>query len=104
MNTARKGNAAEVKVGKQLEADGWVVGSRRHIGGAGDLLAVSTITRRSMLVEVKTTSRGPWADFGPADRKAMSGAASSIGARAYLVWWPTTHEQPEWIAEELWPR
>ena len=104
MNTARYGNGVEVKLAKQLEDEGWIVGSRRHIAGPGDLLAVSTITGAVMLIEVKATARGPWAGFGPQDRNAMLTGARSIRARPVLVWWPKGNDEPEWFYDETWPR
>ena len=85
-NTSRKGSSAENFVANWLQNRGWLVGSRRHIGGAGDLLAVwpgfyvakaiwiaDEIERpdgRIWLIEVKN-SNSVWRDFTRADRQEM---------------------------------
>ena len=69
--------------------------------GVADVVALKP--GESRLVEVKSTTAGPYAGFGPADRKALSAAAKVAGASAWLVWWPK-RKQPQWIAEAEWPR
>jgi hypothetical protein len=55
------------------------------------------------LIEVKTTAtRGPWNDFGPAARAALSNAARLAGATAWLYHWPTGG-QLRVIPEAEWP-
>lgn len=115
----RQGNAVEVKVAKMLEAEGWIVGSRRHTGGAGDLLAVRRFYAKSdpfgnvtdqdapfhevRLIEVKATTQVPWrSTFGPVVRQAMIEAAEKIGACPWLVWWPPRGEL-KWISASDWP-
>lgn len=102
---ARHGNAVEVKVAHVLQDDGWLVASRRHIGGAGDLLATRPrsetimVDRTSLLItepelwliEVKSTVNGPYENFRPADRQALRDLAMEYGAQAYLAWWPPRH-------------
>jgi hypothetical protein len=55
-------------------SDEWLVASRRHIGGAGDLLAVLWLPFPYMhlvrLIEVKKTRR-PYDHFLPEDRAAL---------------------------------
>jgi hypothetical protein len=78
-----------------LAEEGWLCASRRHIGGAGDVLAIRYYTPSpyineidAMLIEVKSTSGGPWERFGPTDRQALIDTAENYGAEAWLYWWP----------------
>jgi hypothetical protein len=94
-----RGLTRETRVMQFLAGDGWVCGSRRHIPGPGDLLAVRGPHERK-LVEVKSTLT-PYAHFGPTDRKALAALAGQIGAVAELAWWPSRGtlvfiEEPEW--------
>ena len=94
------GNARELKVMAVLASEGWLCASRRHIGGAGDILAICTERweatpyadageqMQAMLIEVKSTTRNPWNDFGPADRQALVETAEKYGAVPWLYWWP----------------
>jgi len=89
------GNARELKVMDVLATEGWLCASRRHIGGAGDILAVRLHTRgedydvcEAQLIEVKSTTRSPWVNFLPADRQAMVETAAQHGCEAWLYWWP----------------
>lgn len=95
------GNARELKVMAVLAEEGWLCASRRHIGGAGDILAVRGryVEMRGveygwdhyvLLIEVKSTARVPWqaSGFGPADRQAMVETAEKYGAEPWLYWWP----------------
>lgn len=98
-NTSRKGNNAERAVQKDLEAEGWCVGSRRHIGGAGDLLAVHP-TRGLRLIEVKAT-KTPFSGFPPADREALDQEATRICAEPFLAW--RKGSKTELIEQAEWP-
>jgi hypothetical protein len=84
-----------------LVDEGWLCASRRHIGGAGDVLAVrkeNTVEIAeaiglfdllgAMLIEVKSTAGGPWERFGPKDRQDLTVTAEKYGADPYLYWWP----------------
>ena len=96
------GNARELAVMKVLASEGWLCASRRHIGGAGDILAVKTghvyyadvpnpldtLRVRALLIEVKSTTRSPWVNFLPADRQAMVETGEQYGCEAWLYWWP----------------
>lgn len=85
-----KGLAAERLVARDLEAKGFLVSSRRHFGGAGDILAVQEptmpISWMPLLVEVKATGAGPFANFPPADRLAMTEAAKQFVVEPLLAW------------------
>ncbi len=83
MNTARKGNTAERFVSKDLEAKGFLVGSRRHVGGAGDLIAVHP-GGEVRLVEVKATKER-FAGFKPEDREAMKRTLLPLASGRYLA-------------------
>ena len=89
-----------------LAQEGWLCASRRHIGGAGDILAVRSFLdsspleailrpymddagmTKAMLVEVKSTTRSPWVTFGPKDRQDLVDTALNHGAEPVLAWWP----------------
>jgi hypothetical protein len=103
VNSARKGNAKELRTAELLAADGWLVGSRRHIGGAGDLLAVKR-GERPRLIEVKATAEVPWrSTFGPLKRAELRDCAAAHGAVAEIAWWRPRARQPEWLDEAVWP-
>lgn len=105
----RYGNAREVKVAQEMERDGWLVGSRRHMGGAGDLLAVKVWRQKYVpdehevrLIEVKGNSGGPYMNFRVEDREAMIETAREVGAEPWLAWWPPGGEL-QWIPAADWP-
>ena len=99
---AQRGRDAEVSLANELAEAGWLVGSRRHITGPGDLLAVYP-GRVPLLIEVKTTSYGPFDRFGPEARKALQTAAADSGALAILAW--RKPGMPTWkmLAAGSWP-
>jgi Holliday junction resolvase len=99
------GNARELKVMAVLAEEGWLCASRRHIGGAGDVLAIryalnvssdgisaTVIGVEAMLLEVKSTAGGPWERFGPDDRRDLIETAERHGAEPWLYWWPPRRE------------
>jgi len=103
------GNARELKVMDLLATEGWLCGSRRHIGGAGDILAVrcpwpsvASEIKQVQLIEVKSTTRSPWVNFGQADRQAMVETAAKHGAEPWLYWWPPRRDLQRIPASE-WP-
>lgn len=69
--------------------------------GDADLVALKAGCEPQM-VEVKSTSRGPYHSFGPKDRAELVAAAERAGAIAILCWWPP-RKQPEWIPSSVWP-
>lgn len=88
MNTAAKGNKAELDAWEWLEAQGWFVGTRRkgrREKGPGDHLAVRD-GERPMLVEVKESKRSPWQDFPPAERATMLDCAKRHSLVPVLIW------------------
>ena len=120
-----RGNATEQAVERLLRALGYLTASRRHFGGAGDILAlppsalmtpdIGTRALRDvfgvpLLVEVKGTRDYPWAStWGPAARAAMIAAGELYGLEPLLAWWPpgitpaSRGGQPMWIPAEDWP-
>jgi len=105
------GNARELRVMDVLAEEGWLCGSRRHIGGAGDILAVRTGGTNTglpgrfqevRLIEVKSTTRSPWVNFLPADRQAMVETAAKYGAEPWLYWWPPRRDLQRIPASD-WP-
>lgn len=100
------GNTRELRVMDTLASEGWLCGSRRHIGGAGDILAVRLYARgpalEGRLIEVKSTAGGPYERFGPRDREALSDTAIKFGAEPWLAWWPP-RQKLRWIHASHWP-
>jgi Holliday junction resolvase-like predicted endonuclease len=99
LNTSRRGNEAERFVAKHLEEKGWVVASRRHIGGAGDLLAVHP-NGACWLVEVKAR-KNLYSGFTRADREAMKETKLPKGAVRFVV--NKRGKDLEWVSELSWP-
>ena len=69
--------------------------------GCADVVALKA-GQRPMLIECKSTKAGPYAGFGPADRRALSFMAKLAGASAWLYWKPK-RARAVWIAEKDWP-
>jgi hypothetical protein len=115
---ARAGNTVEVRCAEILQDEGWVVGSRRHIGGPGDLLAVildgdvqafdhdgSPIAFAEIkLIEVKSTAKSAYERYGRKARAELLEMATSIGAEAELWWWPPRRPEPMRIRSAMWPK
>lgn len=75
--------------------------SRRHRGGAGDVLTIGPSGER-WLIEAKTTKAGPFADFGPAKRQEMRVACARFNLKGWLVW-RAPGQSTQWIPLEAWP-
>jgi Holliday junction resolvase-like predicted endonuclease len=102
-NTSRVGNSAEVFVAKWLEERGWVVGSRRHIGGAGDLLAVLPSSGMTWLIEVKCC-KNVWQQFRRSDRDDMRATELPEGAERYVCnVLSVKKEELVFLGERSWP-
>jgi hypothetical protein len=99
VNSTAKGNAFELAVSKAMEAMGFVVASRRHVGGAGDLLGVHP-DGRIWLVEVKNC-KNVYAGFRREDRKAMSETVLPAGAERFLA--SKDGNVIKWTSEADWP-
>jgi hypothetical protein len=102
LNTARRGNTKEVRTAEWLEADGWTVGSRRHIAGPGDLLAIKD-GERPRLIEVKAGRGSPYENFRRPDRMELREFAFWRGLVPELAWWPLRAREPQFIDETAWP-
>lgn len=114
---ANMGRKAETDLARDLEQRGWIVGSRRHTGGAGDLLASkpaqvmvelpgqfgAAVIADVRLIEVKTTTAGPFSNFGPKDRDALRDCARHAGGSAWLAWRPYPSHGWKWFSEATWP-
>lgn len=86
MSYASKGNDFENRVAKWLESLGYIVGSRRHRKGGGDLIAwkPGTLgTYELLLVECKRTKR-PY--LSPAERESLIDTARKFDATPRLAW------------------
>jgi hypothetical protein len=101
VNTAQKGNSKEVATAHILQREGYIVGSRRHVRGPGDLLAFHPI-KRAQLIEVKYGS-DPWMNFRPADRDELRTYANDAGLLPVLAWWKRGASEPRFIHEPEWP-
>jgi Holliday junction resolvase-like predicted endonuclease len=103
VNSAAKGNAAERFVAKDLERRGFVVASRRHIGGAGDLLAVHP-GGVVYLVEVKCRKH-VYDGFRQPDREAMKQTPLPLHGKRFCanVKGSGKNKSIEWFAEADWP-
>ncbi len=106
-----RGNQRERAVAQVLRDFGYLVSSRRHEGGAGDLLAAAPTFLKShtpnplLLIEVKGTSDVPWrSTFGPEARAEMIEAGLNYGVQPLLAWWPPSlRGGPIWLPVEDWP-
>jgi Holliday junction resolvase len=83
----RRGASRERDVKAYLEEQGYVV-FRVAGSKAADLIALGGGS--AMIVEVKSSgiARGPFADFGPAERIALLELGRRSGAAVMLAWWP----------------
>lgn len=120
MNTTAKGSAAERYVARWLQERGWLVASRRHIGGAGDLLAVwpglpgpfatpsqthpstymQLFTGVTWLLEVKACKE-LWQQFRREDRQAMRDTPLPPGGERWVV--NKRGKELIWVHEKDWP-
>lgn len=98
---ARFGADRERQVKKLLEADGFYVTKAGGSLGVADLVALKAGCA-PRLVQVKSTSAGPFSDFGPDDRAKLRLVARDAGAVAELAWWPP-RKPCRWLLEPTWP-
>lgn len=70
--------------------------------GVADVIALRD-GDRPRLIEVKSTHRGPFHSFGPADRVRLLTAARMAGADPWLAWWPP-RGRLHWIGPADWPK
>jgi hypothetical protein len=79
---------------------GFLVGSRRHIGGAGDLLGIHP-DGRTWLVEAKD-SPNPYKNFGKAARRDMIETQLPKNSFRFLV--HRKDGKARWVGEAQWPK
>jgi Holliday junction resolvase len=96
-----RGHDRERAVKKLLEMEGWFVIRAAASLGFADLVALRDGDRPQM-IEVKSTTAGPYHSFGPADRRALIEAADRAGAIPLLCWWPPRRD-PKWLTAMSWP-
>lgn len=96
-----RGRAREREVKKKLEADGFFVIKAGGSLGEADLVALKA-GQRGMMIEVKSTTAGPFHSFGPAKREALFDAAEKAGLEPYLCHWPPRKEA-KWFNWRSWP-
>ena len=99
---SQRGRDAELRLMAFLAQDEWLCASRRHIPGPGDLLCVHA-TQDPRLIEVKTTSAGPFDRFGPADRLELIRTAEKAGCRPLLAWKPPRAKIWSFYSPSTWP-
>lgn len=109
-----RGNRGEQLVTRELELLGYIVGSRRHLGGAGDLVAwrgeMAWEPERPgpLLIEVKARL-DLWQGFRASDRALMIDTALSFGLVPLIAWLPfplpKTGVRPRivWLPASEWP-
>lgn len=98
---ARRGIQRERQVRHHFEDQGWVAFRAPASLGAADVVALRD-GDRPLLIEVKSTSGGPYERFGPADRFELSEVARRAGADALLAYWPSRGDL-EFVPESEWP-
>lgn len=96
------GHDRERQVKKVLEEEGWHVIRAAGSLGTYDLVAMKD-GHRPRLIEVKgNRDGGPFANFRPPERYALSRAAYAAGGDAELAYWPKGGKL-KWYEEDDWP-
>src|SRR4051812_27241097 len=96
-----RGHDRERAVVHLLRDDDWIAFRAPASLGVADIIALKA-GERPMLCEVKSTHRGPYHGFGPADRQKLRLAGEMAGASVFLVWWPP-RGKAVWLAPDVWP-
>lgn len=96
-----RGINRERQVAAQMAESGWWVMRAAGSKGVADLVCLHQ-GRTPMMLEIKSTTAGPFSGFGPAEREALLDAAALAGASCFLVWWPR-HGKAEWFGVDQWP-
>jgi Holliday junction resolvase len=102
MKGSARGIQRERQVLDLLAKQDWIAFRAPASLGCADVVALRDGSRPRM-IEVKSTTGGPYERFGPASRDRLAIAARLAGADAFLVWWPS-RGQPHWIPEAQWPK
>lgn len=98
---SRRGHQRERDLVRLLRDDDWFAMRAPASLGCADVIALRAGDRPRM-IEVKSTTAGPYAGFPPADRARLKAEAEIAGAVPWLVWWPK-RSRPVWIPESAWP-
>lgn len=98
---SQRGHQRERAVRDKLLKEDWLAFRAPASLGVADVVALRDGSR-PRLIEVKSTAKGPYEHFGPADRERLSFAARLAGADALLAWWPSRGVL-RWIPENEWP-
>jgi Holliday junction resolvase len=85
-NYAQRGRSRERAVADHLRERDWIVLKGTSFGVC-DLAALKD-GHRPQLIEVKSDSSGPYANFRKPQRGALVAVAAMAGAEAVLAWWP----------------
>jgi Holliday junction resolvase len=97
-----RGIQRERAVRLHLEKNDYVVVRAAGSLGCADLIAMRAYSP-SYFIEVKSTHRGPFHSFGPADRADILAYAERAGATAVLAYWPPRGKL-QFIYEKDWPK
>jgi len=97
-----RGIERERQLRRCLEAEGWWTARAAGSLGDADVIALKE-GETPRMVEVKSTHRGPFHSFGPADRRDLLDAAKRAGAEAWLAWKPIRAREWEWFDPSRWP-
>jgi Holliday junction resolvase len=96
-----RGLQRERAVRDWLQARDWIVIRAAGSLGDFDLIALKSC-HTPLIIEVKSTHRGPFHSFGPQERATLKQVAEWAGAIPVLAWWPP-HGKLTWIYEDDWP-
>lgn len=96
-----RGRSRELDVVAMMRDAGHV--AYRLAQGPADVVVLGGGLDRPMLVQVKSTSGGPWERFTPTARAQLLVEAELAGADPVLCWWPLRRE-PTFIDSTDWPR
>lgn len=89
MASPQLGIRRERQVKQILESHGWWVCRAAGSLGDADLVALKEGPLvESLMIEVKATTAGPFAGFGPKARRELVDAAARAGAAPVLAHWP----------------
>jgi Holliday junction resolvase len=100
--SAARGAARERKVAEEQRADGWLVKGTGDAHGCVDQIHAKA-GEPVRAVQVKGSRRGPFADFGPAERLAFLAEADAAGLEPWLAWAPPDRKPTRWLRPDSWP-
>lgn len=103
MSYQRRGTQREHQTCDELAKRGYSTIDSRGSHGPVDVVALRA-GRPTLAIQVKSDAKkyGPFANFGPKDRRALRDWAAVAGATPMLIWWPP-YGQMTWIPEKSWP-